>query len=227
MYYRGTTPHTLNVCWLPAIALQMMEWTEFHVCVTIVILLKEGHSAVNIHMLLRPLKMSECHVYHVTKLFKETGDVCDCPQGGWPCSACTRNVMNVVHTRISQNPRHKDLAPRTISCVLTEDLGLRAYKRYTRNLIYSYFRRIQFERSKKLLHIYSKSLFKKISYKDKKLFTIEQNLISRMIRCMLRHCTKPMQKFPEFKEVSIHRLWWCDGECCKKGLLRFISASDE
>ncbi len=53
----GTTPHTCpNLCWLPVLVIRMMEWTEFHVYVTIVGLLKAGHSAVKIHTLLRPLK---------------------------------------------------------------------------------------------------------------------------------------------------------------------------
>ncbi len=72
----------LNARRLAAVVTQMMEWTEFHMRETIIRLLKVSHSAVKIHTPLRPLKVNERHVYHVKKLFKETGDVHDGPPVG-------------------------------------------------------------------------------------------------------------------------------------------------
>ncbi len=42
-----------------------------------------------------------------------------------------------------------------------------------------------------------------------------------MTRCMLGHCTRPKQYFPEFKEVIAHLLYWCGGECHGIGLVQF------
>ncbi len=47
-----------------------MEWIEFHMHITIVGLLKVGHSAVTIHTPLRLLKVNKRRVYYVKKLFK-------------------------------------------------------------------------------------------------------------------------------------------------------------
>ncbi len=44
-------------------------------CVTIVGLLKAWLSAAMIHTLLRPLRVNEHHVYHIKKLFEETGNI--------------------------------------------------------------------------------------------------------------------------------------------------------
>ncbi len=129
-----------------AVVIEMMEGTVFHVHLTIIVgLLKAEHSAAKIHTLLRLLKVIECHVYHVQKLFEETGDVCD---------ACW-----VVHTCFTQNScceqkivyQEMNLALRNVLHVLIEDLGLRAYKRFTRHLLNAHLRRLQLERSKKLL----------------------------------------------------------------------------
>ncbi len=54
-----------------------------------------------------------------------------------------------------------NLAPRTFSCILREELGPRAYKRYTRHLLDAYLRHLLLERLKKLLRVYSKNLLKK------------------------------------------------------------------
>ncbi len=66
--------------------------------VTIVDLLKVVHYTVEIHMLLRPLKVNERQVYHVKKLFEETGDACDRPRAGQSRSTRAKNVVNAVPT---------------------------------------------------------------------------------------------------------------------------------
>ncbi len=111
--------------------------------VTIVGLLRVGHWAVTIHTLLRQLKMNECCVYHVRKLFEETGIVRDHLKAGQTCSTCTKNVVNAVCARITRDPYHKqkilsqemNLQPRTILCVLGEDFNLGANDRYTKVLL--------------------------------------------------------------------------------------------
>ncbi len=84
----GTTPRTVEC--LSVAGSSDMEWTEFHMHVTIVGLLKVGHSTVKIHILLRPLEVKK-RLYCV-KLFKETGNVYDHLQ-----ASQSKNVVNAVH----------------------------------------------------------------------------------------------------------------------------------
>ncbi len=106
-------------------------------------LLRAGYSPAKIHTLVGPLKVGKCHVNYVKKLFEETGNICDRRRASWPCSVRIKNVVNTVHTRITRNPRRKqrilsqelNLAPRIVSHVLREDLGLQVYRRYTGHLL--------------------------------------------------------------------------------------------
>ncbi len=100
-------------------------------CVTIVALLKARYSMVGMHTLLRLLKVNELRVYRVKKLFEVT-NVRNHPRAGQPCSTCTKNMVNAIHTQITRNPYYKqkifsqdmNLVPRTILGVLEEDLDL-------------------------------------------------------------------------------------------------------
>ncbi len=64
---RYQSPHTVQMFLVLVVAIRMMKWTEFRVCVTIV----AGHSTAKINMLLILLKVNKCHVYHVKKLFRQ------------------------------------------------------------------------------------------------------------------------------------------------------------
>ncbi len=111
-------------------------------CVTVVGLLEERHNLVKIHTLLRPLKVNKCHVYCVKKLFEETGDVCDCLHAGGPRSNSTKNVANVVHAQIAENPCHqqkivsqeKNLVPKIM---LVSSQKTRVFK-FTKGTLYTF-----------------------------------------------------------------------------------------
>ncbi len=107
-----------------------MDWTEFHMCVTIVGLLKAGHSAAKIHTLLRLPKVNKRYIYHMKKLFKDIGEVCDRSRASQPCSARMKNVCS-NHPKFlpEKNPiQEMNSTPRTVSQVLREDLSSQASK---------------------------------------------------------------------------------------------------
>ncbi len=93
-----------------------------------------------------------------------------------------KNALNTIQARITRSSSHKqeilsqemNSAPRTVSWILREDLGLQAYTRYIRQLLNTHLRHLQLGRLKKLLRIYSKNVFKKILSTDEKNFTKEQ-----------------------------------------------------
>ncbi len=98
---RGTIPCTPSEC---SSGLRTMEWTELHMLVTTVGLLKARHSTTKIHILLRPLKVNEHHVYRVKKIFEGKGNVWDCPRASLPHSTRTKNGVNGVQAWITRNP---------------------------------------------------------------------------------------------------------------------------
>ncbi len=131
-------------------------------------------------MLLGLLKVNKCHVFHIKELFKETGNVCDWLRAtGPPRSVHMKNVVNVVHTQITWNPCCKQNLPRDEFItqnrfVCSHRRFPQTYKRYTRHLLDTPLRCLWLERLKKLLRVYGKNLFKKISFTDEKIFTIEE-----------------------------------------------------
>jgi len=74
----------------------------------------------------------------------------------------------------------------SVSRILRDDLGVRAYKRCTSHLLTDRLKAIRHERSKKLLRLYGRKKFKNILF-DEKIFTVEKNLTSKMIGYMLSH----------------------------------------
>ncbi len=138
---------------------------------------------------------------------------------GRPHSTCTKNVANAVHARITQNSCCKqkilsqeiNLAQKMILCVLTEDLSLRAYKMYTKHLLSVRSRRLWIKRSKELLHVYGKILFKKIIFKNQKIFNIEQKSNKQNNKVHARALYKAKMKVTRTQtshQPSSQMVWW-------------------
>jgi hypothetical protein len=96
-------------------------------CVALIALHKCGIESAHIFESLKPL-----NILHV-KLFLDMGGVSDCKISGWPCVVCTPQVINAVRSRINQNPvcikkkimaQEMDIASRTMSRIIKQDLGL-------------------------------------------------------------------------------------------------------
>ncbi len=97
-----------------------MEWTYYHMRVTIIGLMKAGKNAKQIQTLLKLLtKVSEHFVYRVLAL----GDIVNQPRSGLLRTAHTKNVVETVHACINQNPERlqetiakvMNVAPRMLS----------------------------------------------------------------------------------------------------------------
>ncbi len=100
-----------------------MEWTNYHMRVTIIGLMKAGKNAKQIHTLLKPLKVNKCFVYHVLVLYNNTGDIVDQLRSRWLCTASKKKVVEAVCAGINRNPvrrqktiaKEMNIAPRTLS----------------------------------------------------------------------------------------------------------------
>ncbi len=67
-----------------------------------------------------------------------------------------------------------NLPSRTILRILRDDLGVKAYQKYTGHLFYECLKHIRLERSKVLKCLYGKELFKEKVFTNKKIFTLEE-----------------------------------------------------
>ncbi len=138
-----------------------MEWS--HLCYG---LLKAGPSEQKIFSPLRSLKITQ-HFGECTKQHYGETDVVDRPKQGWPHLARPK-MVETIPSQINQNPCYKqkvlavemNLMSRTILIILRYDLGVKAYKKYTRHLLDTCLKSIRPERSKVLKCFNGKELFK-------------------------------------------------------------------
>lgn len=114
-----------------------MEWGDYENRVAVIALHKVGKSATEIFQTLKKLKISRMFVHRTIKRFTETGSVKDRPREGRPRSVRTPEARKAVAERIRRNPvrkqsvmaREMNISKRSMSRLLSEDLGLRAYRR--------------------------------------------------------------------------------------------------
>ncbi|UYV77624.1 hypothetical protein LAZ67_15001762 [Cordylochernes scorpioides] len=99
-------------------------------------------------------------VYRTIERFNKAGTINDLERSGRPRVQRTQAAIKAIRERIRRNSRHKqkilakqiNLAPRTVSKIINEDLGLRAFKRRTGHLITSALRDIR--RMKGIMSLY-------------------------------------------------------------------------
>lgn len=88
------------------------------------------------------------------------------------------------------------VSPKTMSRILKKDLGLGAYKRYTRHLLTDKLKEIRRTRSKTLLKIFGKKLYRKILFTDEKIFTVEASFNKQNDRVYARSSKDACDKIP-------------------------------
>lgn len=197
----------------------VMEWSEYHNRVTIIGLHKAGKSVNEIRALLKPLKIGERLIYRTISRYGETGDVCDRQRSGRTRTVRTKKAIEAVRSRVNRKPLRKQkilsremkISPRTVSRILKEDLGLKAYKRYTGHLLTDKLKAIRRERSKKLLRLYGKKRYKNILFTDEKIFTVEEKYNKQNDRVYARTSYEAKDKVPRVQRghhpASV-MVWW-------------------
>lgn len=181
-----------------------MEWSVYEDRVAILALFRCGKRAKEIYNLLKPIGINERFVFRTLKRFEETGSVVDRVRSGRPRSARTEKVINAVRARIERKPlrkqkilsREMNVAPRTMSRILRDDLHLSAYKRYTRHLLTDKLKEIRRIRSQGLLDKYEAGLYRKILFTDEKIFTIEESFNKQNDRVYAHSSKEAREKIP-------------------------------
>ncbi len=181
-----------------------MEWTKREDRVAIIALHRCGFSNARIHTTLKPLKINLRFVQRTVKRYQETCDVEDRRRSGRPRSARTKAAVHAVRERINRNPLRKqkllakqmNIAPRTMSRILRADLGIRAYKRYTRHLLTDKLKQIRLERSRTMLKKYGRRGYRDMLFTDEKIFTIEEAFNKQNDRVYARSSVEAREKVP-------------------------------
>lgn len=160
-----------------------MEWSDKENRVTVVGLHKAGHDKSTIFKLLKPLGITKMFVYRTIKRFDEHKTIDDLPRSGRPRTVRTPRKVKAVEARIRRNPLRKqkimvkemEISPRSMSRLIRDDLGMRAYRRSTGHLLTPALREIRMKRSKQLLSRYAGEAHRNILFTDEKIFTVEES----------------------------------------------------
>lgn len=160
-----------------------MEWGDKENRIAVIALHKVGMEPNAIFKTLHTLGISKIFVFRAINRYNETSSVCDRKRSGRPRSVRTKKVVKAVRERIRRNPvrkqkilsREMKIAPRTMSRILKDDLGLAAYKRRTGHFLTDNLKKNRVVKSKQLLKRYAKGGHRKILFTDEIFFTIEQH----------------------------------------------------
>lgn len=172
-----------------------------------------------IFKILKPLGFSRRFVYRTIDRYKETGGTQDRPRTGRPRSVRTTAKIKAVRARIARNPlrkqkilaREMNTSARTMSRIIGEDLGLRAYRRATGHLLTPSLKKGRKERSKALLSRYAGNLHRKILFTDEKIFTVEEKLNKqndRVYATSSKEAAKAAKKVERGHHPSSVMVWW-------------------
>ncbi|KAL1463846.1 hypothetical protein WDU94_015547 [Cyamophila willieti] len=181
-----------------------MEWGVKENRIAVIALHKCNKSASEIFNLLQGLQISRKFVFRTIKRYNEMSSVDDRPRSGRPREVRKRSVIKAVRSRIRRNPLRKQnilsremkIPVRTMSRIITQDLGLRAYRRRTAHRLTPTLRRIRATRSKKLLDRYANGGYKKILFTDEKIFNIEEKFNRQNDRVYARSSLEAAEKVP-------------------------------
>lgn len=177
-----------------------MEWGDKENRIAVIALHKVGMEPNAIFKTLHTLGISQMFVYRAINRYNETSSVCDRKRSGRPRSVRTKKLVKAVRERIRRNPvrkqkilsREMKIAPRTMSRILKDDLGLAAYKRRTGHFLTDNLKKNRVVKSKKLLKRYAREVTEKFCLRMRKSLQLSNILTNKMTVFML----KPLRKLP-------------------------------
>ena len=129
-----------------------MEWDSKENCITVVALHKCSNTVMEIFALLKPLKITKKFMWSTINRYYELCSVSDRPISGHRRTTWTPAVAERIRRNLLR--KHKIMAKemqipqRTISRIIRRDLGLRAYRRCTGQLLTRALRTIRATRAK-------------------------------------------------------------------------------
>jgi transposase len=138
----------------------------------------KGYKTADIVKALKEFNIGKRKIYRTVERIRETGSIADRKRSGRPRSVSTPQLINKVKSHLWRNPKQsiRKMAPllnasrRTMSRVVKEDLGLRAYKtRKDQGLTKNQMSKI-LQRSKALLEWFANENMDTVVFSDEKFF---------------------------------------------------------
>ncbi|UYV63812.1 WNT5B [Cordylochernes scorpioides] len=188
-----------------------MDWGVKENRIAVIALHKVGQSPSSIFKLLQNLNITRQFVYRTIERFNKAGTINDLERSGRSHVQRIQAAIKAIRERIRGNPCSKqkilakkmNLAPRTVSRIINEDLGLRAFKRRTGHLIAPALRYIRRVRSKMLLAWHDGRWHERILFTDEKIFTVEEKINRQNDRIYARSSLEVSLKSEDLKKVTI------------------------
>lgn len=186
---------------------------------SVISLHQAGNSPAEILRSLRGLGISRKFIYRTIQRYNASESIEDRPRSGRPRSVRTPNAIKAVKARIRRNPvRHQTvmaremaISRRSMSRILRDDLGLKAYRRRTGQFLSTQLKERRLERSKELLARYADDRHKEILFSDEKIFTVEQTF-NRQNDRVYAHSSKEASAVAPRIERAHHpaslMVWW-------------------
>ncbi len=196
-----------------------MEWGENENRIAVSALHKVGQSPSAIFKLLQKLNLSRQFVYRTIRRYDTFSCINDLERSGRPRTVWTPQATKAIMQRNRRNPRRKqnilaremNISLRTISRILNEGLGLKAYKRRTGHLLTPALKEIRRVRAKALLKRYAGDKYRQILFSDEKIFTIEEK-INRQNERVYAHSSKEagakVRRVERGHYPSSVMVWW-------------------
>lgn len=196
-----------------------MEWGDYENRVAVIALHKVGKSASEIFQTLKRLKISRMFVHRTIQRFTETGSVKDRPRDGRPRTVRTPAAQKAVAARIRRNPvrkqsvmaRELNISKRSMSRLLSEDLGLKAYRRSTGHYLDARLKKQRVLKCRRLLQRYAHNGHRRILFTDEKIFTIEESFNRQNDRVYASSSREAREKAPKVQRghhPSSVMVWW-------------------
>lgn len=185
----------------------------------VIALYRKGKTAGNIFKLLKHAGFNRRFIYRTIDRFNETQGIEDRHRKGRPKSVRTAEKIKAVRNRILRNPlrkqsilsREMNISARSLSRLIREDLGLRAYRRYTGHTLNSRLKKMRKERSKVLLRRYGDEAYRSILFTDEKIFTIEEKFNrqnDRVYARSSREATEMVGRVERGHHPASVMVWW-------------------
>ena len=148
----------------------------------IIALYELGISPSETYNKLKSLKISRMIVYRTIKRYNETGSVLDEQRSGRPRSIRTPGLKKNVRCRIFRNPRRSmrkmvrefKVNNETMRKFVSEDLGMRSFKRSKVHHLNDSIRAKRLTRCKGLLKRFGTGDVNRMLFTDEKIFTVEE-----------------------------------------------------
>ncbi len=196
-----------------------MKFTVYEKRVAVVALYECGQTTKQIQKMLKRLLVNKRFIFQTLQRYREIDDVVDRLRKGRPRTVRTPNVIHAIHERVRRNPIRKqkrlsakmNVSRHSISRILCDDLHLGAYHRCVSHILTDRFKKIHFDRCKKLLKCFAKKEHRKILFSDEKIFSIEEKFNPQNDHVYVRNCYEAKEKAPRVQHAHHPPLFivWC------------------